>query len=203
MDGRRCWRDNVFVERLWKSVKHEEVYLRAYESASQARESLDRPHRLLQSAPAVFQPWPDHARSVLFQHFQDDDDQRYDDQSSHDRPEPHATHHAIHPLVSSGSGHPLMNGFLSKTARPFLSNLTPTASRWTGTIRPLFSDVRAIAHFRNPCDAARIAHFRAVGLRATARAIISFLALDGDGRPRPPPAHASVPAFPIPADPAA
>ena len=40
MDGRRCWRDNVFVERLWKSVKHEEVYLRAYESASQARESL-------------------------------------------------------------------------------------------------------------------------------------------------------------------
>ena len=42
MDGRGCWRDNVFVERLWKSVKYEEVYLRAYESVSQARASLGR-----------------------------------------------------------------------------------------------------------------------------------------------------------------
>ena len=31
MDGRGSWRDNVFVERLWRSVKYEEVYLRAYE----------------------------------------------------------------------------------------------------------------------------------------------------------------------------
>ena len=28
MDGKGCWRDNVFVERLWKSVKYEEVYLK-------------------------------------------------------------------------------------------------------------------------------------------------------------------------------
>ena len=42
MDGKGCWRDNVFVERLWKSVKYEEVYLRAYESVSQARESLEK-----------------------------------------------------------------------------------------------------------------------------------------------------------------
>ncbi len=42
MDGRGCWRDNVFVERLWKSVKYEEVYLHAYESACQAKASLDR-----------------------------------------------------------------------------------------------------------------------------------------------------------------
>jgi putative transposase len=42
MDGKGCWRDNVFIERLWKSVKYEEVYLRAYESVSQARESLGR-----------------------------------------------------------------------------------------------------------------------------------------------------------------
>jgi putative transposase len=42
MDGRGCWRDNVFVERLWKSVKYEEVYLRAYESVSQARAGLGR-----------------------------------------------------------------------------------------------------------------------------------------------------------------
>ena len=40
MDGQGAWRDNVFVERLWKSVKYEEVYLKAYESVSQARESL-------------------------------------------------------------------------------------------------------------------------------------------------------------------
>jgi putative transposase len=42
MDGAGCWRDNVFVERLWKSVKYEEVYLRAYDSVSQARSSLGR-----------------------------------------------------------------------------------------------------------------------------------------------------------------
>ena len=42
MDGKGCWRDNVFIERLWKSVKYEEVYLRAYESVSHARESLGR-----------------------------------------------------------------------------------------------------------------------------------------------------------------
>jgi len=34
MDGEGAWRDNVFVERLWKSVKCEEVYLRAYASVS-------------------------------------------------------------------------------------------------------------------------------------------------------------------------
>jgi putative transposase len=42
MDGKGCWRDNVFVERLWKSVKYEEVYLRAYESVSHAKASLDK-----------------------------------------------------------------------------------------------------------------------------------------------------------------
>lgn len=42
MDGRGCWRDNVFVERLWKSVKYEEVYLHAYESVSHARQALTR-----------------------------------------------------------------------------------------------------------------------------------------------------------------
>jgi len=42
MDGRGCWRDNVFVERLWRSVKYEEVYLRAYETVSQAREGIAR-----------------------------------------------------------------------------------------------------------------------------------------------------------------
>ena len=42
MDGRGAWRDNVFVERLWRSVKYEEVYLRAYSSVSDARASLGR-----------------------------------------------------------------------------------------------------------------------------------------------------------------
>ena len=37
MDGRGAWRDNVFVERLWRSVKYEEVYLRAYETVAEAR----------------------------------------------------------------------------------------------------------------------------------------------------------------------
>ena len=42
MDGKGAWRDNVFVERLWRSVKYEEVYLRAYDTASEARASLGR-----------------------------------------------------------------------------------------------------------------------------------------------------------------
>jgi putative transposase len=42
MDGKGAWRDNVFVERLWRSVKYEEVYLRAYESVTEARASLGR-----------------------------------------------------------------------------------------------------------------------------------------------------------------
>jgi putative transposase len=42
MDGRGAWRDNVFVERLWRSVKYEEVYLRAYDSVGEARASLGR-----------------------------------------------------------------------------------------------------------------------------------------------------------------
>jgi putative transposase len=40
MDGRGSWRDNVFVERLWRSIKYEEVYLRAYDTVSEARASL-------------------------------------------------------------------------------------------------------------------------------------------------------------------
>ena len=40
MDGRGAWRDNVFVERLWKSVKYERVYLHAYDSVNTARQSI-------------------------------------------------------------------------------------------------------------------------------------------------------------------
>jgi len=42
MDGKGAWRDNVFIERVWRSVKYEEVYLRAYDSVGQARGSLGR-----------------------------------------------------------------------------------------------------------------------------------------------------------------
>ena len=56
MDGKGSWRDNVFVERLWKSVKYEEVYLKAYDSVAEAKANLAtylrfynerRPHRSL------------------------------------------------------------------------------------------------------------------------------------------------------------
>ena len=56
MDGKGCWRDNVFVERLWKSVKYEEVYLKAYDGVAEAKANLGvylrfyntrRPHRAL------------------------------------------------------------------------------------------------------------------------------------------------------------
>jgi putative transposase len=42
MDGKGSWRDNVFVERIWKSVKYEEVYLKAYASVGEARTSIGR-----------------------------------------------------------------------------------------------------------------------------------------------------------------
>ncbi|MDR5749049.1 IS3 family transposase [Caballeronia sp. LZ029] len=61
MDGQGAWRDNVFVERVWRSVKYEEVYLKAYDSVSHARRSIgnylswynqNRPHsRLADQAP--------------------------------------------------------------------------------------------------------------------------------------------------------
>jgi putative transposase len=42
MDGKGCWRDNVFIERFWRSLKYEEVYLHAYESTSEARASIGK-----------------------------------------------------------------------------------------------------------------------------------------------------------------
>jgi putative transposase len=42
MDGKGAWRDNVFVERLWRTIKYEEVYLRAYANVPEARASLAR-----------------------------------------------------------------------------------------------------------------------------------------------------------------
>jgi putative transposase len=42
MDGKGAWRDNVFVERLWRTIKYEEVYLRAYDSVPEARASIGR-----------------------------------------------------------------------------------------------------------------------------------------------------------------
>jgi putative transposase len=56
MDGRGAWRDNLFVERLWKSVNYEEVYLHAYDTVAEAQQHLSvyftfynqgRPHRAL------------------------------------------------------------------------------------------------------------------------------------------------------------
>lgn len=42
MDGKGCWRDNVFVERLWRTVKYEEVYVHAYDTVRAAQEGLAR-----------------------------------------------------------------------------------------------------------------------------------------------------------------
>ena len=42
MDGKGAWRDNIFVERLWRSIKYEEVYLHAYDSVGQAKAGLAR-----------------------------------------------------------------------------------------------------------------------------------------------------------------
>jgi putative transposase len=70
MDGRGRWMDNVFVERFWRSLKYEEVYLHSYESTKEARESIDkwitfynngRPHQALDyrtPAEAYFEKLP-------------------------------------------------------------------------------------------------------------------------------------------------
>jgi len=42
VDGKGCWADNVYVERVWRSIKCDEVYLHAYETVSAAREGIDR-----------------------------------------------------------------------------------------------------------------------------------------------------------------
>ena len=42
MDDKGAWRDNIFVERLWRSIKYEEVYLHAYDSVSQAKAGIGR-----------------------------------------------------------------------------------------------------------------------------------------------------------------
>ena len=56
MDGKGAWRDNVFVERLWRSAKYERIYLRAYDSVAHARADIaqymdwfnaERPHSKL------------------------------------------------------------------------------------------------------------------------------------------------------------
>jgi putative transposase len=89
MDGKGCGCDNVFVERLWKSIKHEEVYLHAYETVGAAHQSLERyltfynqtrPHQALDgqtpdqvyadnrrhgSRPRSQQPARDHLRNGL------------------------------------------------------------------------------------------------------------------------------------------
>jgi len=68
MDGRGAWRDNVFVERLWKSVKYERVYLHAYDTVAEARRSImqyvdwynqSRPHSSLDKKT------PDEAYAVM------------------------------------------------------------------------------------------------------------------------------------------
>ena len=60
MDGRGAWRDNVFVERLWRTIKYEEIYLHAYDSVSEAHRGIARylkfynsvrPHKSLKGVP--------------------------------------------------------------------------------------------------------------------------------------------------------
>ena len=60
MDGRGAWRDNVFIERFWRSIKYEEVYLNAYESMQEAKTGIaswikyynsKRKHQSLKATP--------------------------------------------------------------------------------------------------------------------------------------------------------
>jgi putative transposase len=76
MDGCGAWRDNVFVERLWRSVKYECVYLKAYDGVSAARSDIGRymdwfnphrPHSALGYRPPALQTLspPDHSTFLV------------------------------------------------------------------------------------------------------------------------------------------
>ena len=76
MDGRGAWRDNVFIERLWRTVKYEEVYLHAYDTVADAKAGIaahldwynrDRPHSSLKVLPnlPIFARTPDEAYYAL------------------------------------------------------------------------------------------------------------------------------------------
>ena len=60
MDGKGAWRDNIFVERLWRSIKYEEVYLHAYINVPEARNGMGVSESLC--------IWPGHAVSDLITH---------------------------------------------------------------------------------------------------------------------------------------
>ncbi len=66
MDGRGSWRDNVFVERLWRSVKYEEVYLRAYDSVAEARRSIGAYLAFYNRGEASLEPERSDTRPSLF-----------------------------------------------------------------------------------------------------------------------------------------
>ena len=71
MDGKAAWRDNVSIERLWKSVKYEELYLRACDGGSHSRQSLGRyfdfyNHRRPHSA--LDRNTPDKTLSIILRH---------------------------------------------------------------------------------------------------------------------------------------
>lgn len=63
MDGRGAWRDNVFIERFWRTIKYEEIYLKAYDTVAQAREAIaafihrynhERPHASIGRVPPMW-----------------------------------------------------------------------------------------------------------------------------------------------------
>ena len=76
MDGKGRWVDNVFVERLWRGVKYEEVYLKAYETVNESRTGLakysyfynhERRHQTLGQTP-LGRLYQDNGRGRLMSH---------------------------------------------------------------------------------------------------------------------------------------
>ena len=66
MDGKGCWRDNVFVERIWRTIKYEEVYLRAYDSVHEARTSWRKYIEFYNHNKTPLQPEGKNSRPVDF-----------------------------------------------------------------------------------------------------------------------------------------
>ena len=73
MDGRGRWMDNVFIERLWRSLKHEDVYLKGYSDAHEAKAGIaewfafynnSRPHQALANRTPI-EVWRSDVTGVL------------------------------------------------------------------------------------------------------------------------------------------
>jgi Integrase core domain len=140
MDGKGRWIDNVFVERLWRSVKYESIYLHAYETPQEVRVALARYFEFY-NAHRRIRAWDIEPRTSSTSEPQSGKGQQR--RMKHGCPTaacpcvrqkgrrpPHARRRGYTPLHCTAVQHLTMDLFLSKPVRPLLSSPWWAASSW-------------------------------------------------------------------------